>query len=92
MLGLTACDLDDLLNVEDRDVVNPGTLEDPEYLPLALMKPWSLPMFIVVALLLPIGLLLRAAVLVPLGALIAANDPISNPSALEIGQRIRIPR
>ncbi len=47
-----------------------GTADDPEYLPLALMKPWSLPMFIVVATLLPVGLLLRSAVLVPLGALI----------------------
>ena len=47
-----------------------GTAEDPEYLPLALMKPWSLPLFIVVAILLPFGLLLRSAVLVPLGAVI----------------------
>lgn len=47
-----------------------GTSEDPEYLPLALMKPWSLPMFVVVALLLPVGLLIRFAVLVPLGVII----------------------
>jgi len=47
-----------------------GTVEDPEYLPLALMKPWSLPLFVVVALLAPIALIVRAAVLVPLGALI----------------------
>ena len=47
-----------------------GTAEDPEYLPLALMKPWSLPAFILIAALLPIGLLLRSAVLVPLGALV----------------------
>lgn len=47
-----------------------GTAEDPEYLPLALMKPWSLPLFALVALLLPIGLLIRSAVLVPLGAVI----------------------
>ena len=47
-----------------------GTTDDPEYLPLALMKPWSLPVFVVVALLLPIGLLLRSAVLVPLGSLV----------------------
>ncbi len=47
-----------------------GTADDPEYLPLALMKPWSLPLFILIAMLLPIGLLLRSAVLVPLGALI----------------------
>ena len=47
-----------------------GTAEDPEYLPLALMKPWSLPAFILIAALLPIGLLIRGALLVPLGALI----------------------
>ena len=47
-----------------------GTADDPEYLPLALMKPWSLPVFVIVALLLPVGLLLRSAVLVPLGALV----------------------
>ena len=47
-----------------------GTAEDPEYLPLALMKPWSLPAFILIAALLPVGLLLRAALLVPLGAVI----------------------
>lgn len=47
-----------------------GTAEDPEYLPLALMKPWSLPLFIVIAVVLPIGLLLRSAILVPLGAII----------------------
>jgi fatty acid desaturase len=45
-----------------------GTVEDPEYLPLALMKPWSLPVFLLTALLLPLALLLRSAVLVPLGA------------------------
>jgi len=47
-----------------------GTIEDPEYLPLALMKPWSLPLFVLVALLAPVALLVRFAVLVPLGALI----------------------
>ena len=49
-----------------------GTIEDPEYLPLALMKPWSLPLFVIVALLAPIALLTRFAVLVPLGALFPA--------------------
>ncbi|WP_432653870.1 fatty acid desaturase family protein [Sphingobium nicotianae] len=44
-----------------------GTVDDPEYLPLALMKPWSLPLFIVVALFLPVGLLLRFGILTPLG-------------------------
>lgn len=47
-----------------------GTVEDPEYLPLALMKAWSLPLFVLVALLAPAALLLRFAVLVPLGAVI----------------------
>jgi fatty acid desaturase len=47
-----------------------GTVEDPEYLPLALMKPWSLPLFVAVALLAPVALLFRFAVLVPLGAII----------------------
>ena len=47
-----------------------GTAEDPEYLPLALMKPWSLPLFVVIALLAPAALLVRFAVLVPLGALV----------------------
>ncbi len=46
-----------------------GTSEDPEYLPLALMKPWTLPMFVIVSLLAPIGLLIRYAVLAPVSAL-----------------------
>ena len=47
-----------------------GTAEDPEYMPLALMKPWALPGFILVALLLPAALLVRSAVLVPLGGVV----------------------
>jgi len=49
-----------------------GTPEDPEYLPLALMKPWSLPLFVLVAILAPVALLVRAAVLIPLGAVFPA--------------------
>jgi fatty acid desaturase len=45
-----------------------GTKDDPEYLPLALMKPWSLPLFVLIALLAPPLLLIRSAILVPLGA------------------------
>lgn len=45
-----------------------GTAEDPEYLPLALMKPWSLPVFALTAIALPFALLVRSALLVPLGA------------------------
>ncbi|MDB5713395.1 MAG: fatty acid desaturase [Sphingomonadales bacterium] len=47
-----------------------GTSEDPEYLPLALMKPWSLPLFVAVSLLAPVALLFRFAVLTPLGLLL----------------------
>lgn len=46
-----------------------GTAEDPEYLPLALMKPWSLPAFVLIALLAPPALLIRFGILVPLGAI-----------------------
>jgi len=47
-----------------------GTVEDPEYLPLALMKPWSVPLFVIVAALAPVALLFRYAVLSPLSAII----------------------
>jgi len=46
-----------------------GTAEDPEYLPLALMKPWTLPLFVVTSLLAPVALLLRFAVLAPISVL-----------------------
>jgi fatty acid desaturase len=44
-----------------------GTVDDPEYLPLALMGPGKLALFVVVALLAPFALLLRYGVLAPLG-------------------------
>lgn len=47
-----------------------GTIEDPEYLPLALMKPWSLPLFVIVALLAPVALIVRSGILIPLGLVI----------------------
>jgi fatty acid desaturase len=47
-----------------------GTVEDPEYLPLALMKPWTLPLFVVTAALAPIALLFRFAILSPLSLVI----------------------
>ena len=46
-----------------------GTANDPEYLPLALMKPWTLPIFLVASLLAPVALLFRFAVLAPLSLL-----------------------
>lgn len=47
-----------------------GTNQDPEYLPLALMKPWTLPVFILVSILAPFALLFRNAVLAPLSLFI----------------------
>ena len=47
-----------------------GTIEDPEYLPLALMKPWTVPLFVVVAAFAPLALLVRYAILAPLSAII----------------------
>jgi fatty acid desaturase len=47
-----------------------GTDQDPEYLPLALMKPWTLPLFIVASLFAPFALLFRNAVLAPLSLVI----------------------
>ena len=47
-----------------------GTSKDPEYLPLALMKPWSVPLFVVAAALGPVALLARYGVLTPLSFLI----------------------
>jgi fatty acid desaturase len=47
-----------------------GTSEDPEYLPLALMKPWSLPLFVLVAALAPIALIFRYGVLSPLSVIV----------------------
>ena len=47
-----------------------GTVEDPEYLPLALMKPWTVPLFVVAAVFAPLALVFRYAVLTPLSLLI----------------------
>jgi fatty acid desaturase len=46
-----------------------GTIDDPEYLPLALMHPWTLPVFLVAAALAPIGMLIRFGILGPLSLL-----------------------
>jgi fatty acid desaturase len=46
-----------------------GTANDPEYLPLALMKPWTLPVFLIAAALAPIGMLIRFGVLAPMSLL-----------------------
>jgi fatty acid desaturase len=46
-----------------------GTADDPEYLPLALMHPWTLPVFLIAAALAPIGMLIRFGILAPLSML-----------------------
>jgi fatty acid desaturase len=46
-----------------------GTVDDPEYLPLALMHPWTLPAFLIAAALAPIGMLIRFGILAPLSLL-----------------------
>lgn len=68
-----------------------GTAEDPEYLPLALMKPWSLPLFIIVAGLAPVGLILRFGVLSPLSAIIPPlrRVVVAQYSALSINPAYR---
>lgn len=47
-----------------------GTAEDPEYLPLALMKPWSVPFFVLLAAFGPLILFVRFALLTPLSFLV----------------------
>lgn len=47
-----------------------GTADDPEYLPLSHMKPWTLPAFVLISILGPVGLLIRYGVLAPLSLLI----------------------
>lgn len=68
-----------------------GTADDPEYLPLALMKPWSLPLFILVAALAPVALLFRYAILAPLSAVIPAlrRTVVERYSALSINPAFR---
>jgi fatty acid desaturase len=68
-----------------------GTSEDPEYLPLALMKPWTLPVFILVSALAPVGLLIRFGVLAPLSALSPRlrEAVVSRYSALSINPQFR---
>ncbi|MEJ2457045.1 MAG: fatty acid desaturase [Novosphingobium sp.] len=68
-----------------------GTIEDPEYMPLALMKPWSLPVFALTAILLPPGLLVRSALLVPLGVILPPLRKLvwERASALSINPQYR---
>ena len=47
-----------------------GTVEDPEYLPLALMKPWTVPLFVLASAFAPLALLVRYGILAPLSLVI----------------------
>ena len=68
-----------------------GTAEDPEYLPLALMKPHKLAVFLIVALLAPLVVLVRFGVIAPLSALIPPlrAKVVSSMSALAINPDFR---
>ena len=70
-----------------------GTVDDPEYLPLALMKPWTLPVFLVAAALAPVGLFIRFAVLAPLSLLSTKlrGTVVSRYSGLQINPQFRRP-
>ena len=70
-----------------------GTVDDPEYLPLALMKPWTLPVFLAAAVLAPIGLLIRFAILAPLSLFSSAlrRKVVGRYSGLQINPRFRRP-
>ncbi|WP_085811113.1 fatty acid desaturase [Sphingomonas sp. TZW2008] len=68
-----------------------GTSEDPEYLPLALMKPWSLPLFVLIAALAPIALIVRFGVLAPLSVIVPPlrRVVVERYSALAINPHFR---
>lgn len=71
-----------------------GTVNDPEYLPLALMKPWTLPVFLVAAALAPIGMLIRFGILAPLSLLSPKlrEAVVAKYSGLQINPRFRRPQ
>ena len=70
-----------------------GTVNDPEYLPLALMKPWTLPVFLIAALLAPIGMLIRFGVLAPLSLISPRlrETVVAKYSGLQINPKFRRP-
>ncbi|GAA0733630.1 fatty acid desaturase family protein [Sphingomonas japonica] len=68
-----------------------GTADDPEYLPLAHMKPWSVPAFVLISALAPIGFLIRFGILTPLSVLMPSLRPMVEArfSALAINPDFR---
>jgi len=71
-----------------------GTVNDPEYLPLALMKPWTLPVFLIAALLAPVGMLIRFGILAPLSLLSSKlrDAVVAKYSGLQINPKFRRPQ
>lgn len=71
-----------------------GTANDPEYLPLALMKPWTIPVFLIAAALAPIGLLIRFGILTPLSMLSSRlrEAVVAKYSGLQINPLFRRPK
>jgi fatty acid desaturase len=71
-----------------------GTVDDPEYLPLALMHPWTLPVFLVAAALAPIGMLIRFGVLAPVSLLFPKFRAIvvARYSGLQINPKFARPK
>ena len=71
-----------------------GTAMDPEYLPLALMKPWTLPVFMIAAALAPIGMLIRFGILAPLSVVIPSlrTAVVERYSGLQINPSFRRPK
>ncbi len=68
-----------------------GTDQDPEYLPLARLKPATLALFFIASALAPVALLLRFAVLAPLSAVIPPlrREVVARASALSINPAFR---
>lgn len=71
-----------------------GTAMDPEYLPLASMKPWTLPVFMIAAAFAPIGMLIRFGILAPLSLIIPPlrTVVVERYSGLQINPTFRRPR
>ena len=71
-----------------------GTADDPEYLPLALMRPWTLPVFLAAAALAPLGMLIRFGLLAPLSLLFPKlrDEVVARYSGLQINPGFRRPK
>jgi fatty acid desaturase len=71
-----------------------GTANDPEYLPLALMRPWTLPVFLIAAALAPVGMLIRFGLLSPLSMVFPRlrDAVVARYSGLQINPLFRRPK